>query len=153
MRITEMAPTECQEFLARTGFGRLACIHNNEPYIVPTYFAYEPDNLYGFSTFGRKIEWMRANPRVCVQADEIVTDSSWISVILNGRYQELPETPEWRSERQHAYELLEKRPLWWATAHAVRQYEPSPSFYYRIHIDTMTGRRAEPNPVKSAISW
>jgi nitroimidazol reductase NimA-like FMN-containing flavoprotein (pyridoxamine 5'-phosphate oxidase superfamily) len=31
------------------------------------YFAYETDYLCGLSTFGRKIEWMRANPKVCVK--------------------------------------------------------------------------------------
>ena len=40
---------------------------NNEPYVVPMYFAYETDYLCGLSTFGRKIEWMRANPKVCVK--------------------------------------------------------------------------------------
>ena len=88
------------------GFGRLGCARDNQPYVVPIYFAYEPDHLYGFSTFGRKIEWMRANPRVCVEVEEVASHFSWVSVILNGRYQELPDTPECSSERQHAYPLL-----------------------------------------------
>ena len=54
MVITEMTSKECQEILARTGFGRLGCTRNNQPYVVPIYFAYEPDHLYGFSTFGQK---------------------------------------------------------------------------------------------------
>lgn len=153
MLITEMSTNECQEFLLRIGVGRLACTNNNQPYIVPMYFAYESDNLYAFSTVGRKIEWMRVNPRVCVEVDEITNQSSWTSVILAGRYQELPETPEWSSERNRAYKLLEKRTLWWATAHAARQlqvgHEPFLSIFYCIHIDTMTGHRAAPNPIKS----
>ena len=40
---------------------------NNEPYVVQIYFAYETDYLCGLSTFGRKIEWMRANPKVGVK--------------------------------------------------------------------------------------
>jgi uncharacterized protein len=154
MLITEMASKECREILARTGFGRLGCSHNNQPYVVPIYFAYEPDHLYGFSTFGRKIEWMRANPRVCVEVDEIATHSSWASVIVDGRYQELPDNREYSSERHHAYKLLEKRTLWWQTAHAARQlqaHEPFPPIFYCIHIDTMTGHCAAPDPVESAI--
>ncbi|MGB8472965.1 MAG: pyridoxamine 5'-phosphate oxidase family protein [Candidatus Acidiferrum sp.] len=148
MLIAEMALGECQQFLARTGFGRLGCAHNNEPYVVPIYFVYENDRLYGFSTFGRKIEWMRENPRVCVEVDEIATHSSWVSVILYGRYQELPDTPEYSSERHHAYELFEKRTHWWEIAHSVRGHKPAPSIYYRIDIVNMTGQWAAPNPIK-----
>ena len=50
---------------------------------------------------------MRANPKVCMQLDEIESDSRWMSVIVNGRYQELYE-PRYVAERTHARELLEK---------------------------------------------
>ncbi len=36
---------------------------------------------------------MRANPRVCVEMDEIAAYDQWVSVIAVGRYEELPETP------------------------------------------------------------
>jgi nitroimidazol reductase NimA-like FMN-containing flavoprotein (pyridoxamine 5'-phosphate oxidase superfamily) len=153
MVITEMTSKECQEILARTGFGRLGCTRNNQPYVVPIYFAYEPDHLYGFSTFGQKIDWMRANPKVCVEIEEVASQFSWASVIINGRYQELPDTREHNPERQHAYTLLEKRTLWWQTAQAARQlqasHEPFPPIFYCIHIETMTGHRAAPDPTES----
>ena len=115
MLITQMTSKECREILAKTDFGHLGCSHKNEPYVVPMHFAYEPDYLYGFSTFGPKIEWMRANPIVCVEVDEVTGHSSWASVIISGRYQELPNTPQHSSERLHAFSLLEKCPLgWWA---------------------------------------
>jgi len=66
MVISEMSAEECRDLLARVGFGRLASAHLNQPYIVPIYFAYDRDRLYGFTTLGRKIEWMRSNPLVCV---------------------------------------------------------------------------------------
>src|SRR5579863_2995953 len=100
MLIREMTVKHCQEFLARTDFGRLACVHDNQPYIVPIYFAYEPDRLYGFSTLGQKIEWMRSNPRVCVEVDEVSSTRSWSSVIVSGRYEELQDTSEYISERR-----------------------------------------------------
>ena len=101
MLITEITSEECREILAKTGFGHPGCSHNNEPYVLPMYFAYETDYLYGFSTFGRKIDWMRTNPRLCVEVDEIASHSSWASVIINGLYQELPNTPQHSSERRH----------------------------------------------------
>ena len=51
---------------------------------------------YVFSTFGQKVRWMRANPQVCVQTDQIENQGEWISVIVNGQYEELPE-PQLRS--------------------------------------------------------
>ena len=56
MLIEEMTVKQCHEFLIRMDFGRLACVRDNQPYVVPIYFAYEPNRLYGFSTLGRKIE-------------------------------------------------------------------------------------------------
>ena len=88
MLIQEMSPHGCRDLLARLGLGRLGCARNNQPYIIPIYFAYEPDRLYGFSTVGQKIEWMRANPLVCVEADEVVNHNDWASVIVLGRYEE-----------------------------------------------------------------
>jgi len=35
-----------------------------------------------------------------------------VSVIVNGRYEELPES-QYVAEREHARELLEKRSQWW----------------------------------------
>ena len=58
--------------------------------MVPIGIVYEPDYIYVFSTVGKKTEWMQANPKVCLQVDEIQSHSDWISVAANGLYQELP---------------------------------------------------------------
>ena len=42
---------------------------------------------------------MRANPRVCVEVDEITTYDQWVSVVAFGRYEELPEAPGTGSAR------------------------------------------------------
>jgi uncharacterized protein len=142
MVINEMTQDECGSFLANTSLGRLGCSLDNQPYVVPIYFVYEPDNIYVFSTFGQKTEWMRANPKVCLQADEITNQSQWRSVIASGRYQELPE-PQYAAERQHARTLLEERFRWWQNALAERQLRLGnhsiTSLIFRIHVDSMTG--------------
>ena len=71
MRIYELSGEECRLALARSSIGRLGCSHENQPYVVPISLAYECDYIYALSTLGQKIEWMRTNPRVCVQVDEI----------------------------------------------------------------------------------
>jgi nitroimidazol reductase NimA-like FMN-containing flavoprotein (pyridoxamine 5'-phosphate oxidase superfamily) len=83
MLISEMTEKECRQFLSRSAFGRLACARGNQPYVVPIYFVYEPDHLYGFSTFGKKVEWMRSNPLVCVEIDEVPNHFNWTSLIAS----------------------------------------------------------------------
>jgi nitroimidazol reductase NimA-like FMN-containing flavoprotein (pyridoxamine 5'-phosphate oxidase superfamily) len=156
MLITDITASECQEILARNGFGRLGCARDDQPYVVPIYFAYEPGRLYGYSTVGRKIEWMRANPKVCVEVDEVTSHFDWTSVILSGRFQELPDRPELSSERLNAQMVLEKRMLWWQIASAAGELqarsETAEPVFYCIHIDSVTGHRAVPDPVDSQFS-
>lgn len=159
MIISEMTEKECREFLARSSFGRLACARENEPYIVPIYFVYDSDHLYGFSTFGQKIEWMRSNPRVSVEIDDVPSQWRWESVILRGRYEELPDEPEFRTEREQAKLLLEQRFLWWQTAYEAMQlrrrqthpvrYPVDAPLFYCIHIESVTGRKAAPNAAEA----
>ncbi len=149
MLVRDLSKAECSELLNRQGFGRLGCASKNQPYVVPIYFAYESDQLFGFSTLGQKIESMRSNPLVCVQADEIVSEDSWTSVLVSGRYEELPDCPRNAAQRLHAHTLLEKRNLWWRLAIATSQTRDEPlqpiPIFYCIHIDAMTGHRTSTN--------
>jgi nitroimidazol reductase NimA-like FMN-containing flavoprotein (pyridoxamine 5'-phosphate oxidase superfamily) len=148
MLIDRMKPQECEELLANVGFGRLGCARDNQPYIVPIYFGHQPNQLFGFATFGRKIEWMRSNCLVCVQADEVLGPDNWASVIILGRYEELPDTAEYALRRRWAQSLLERRSLWWEAGYAASQVRSQPNaaapIFYRIHIQEITGLRASP---------
>ena len=150
MLLCEMHSGECYELLARLGFGRLACARDNQPYIVPIYFAYEAERLYGFGTLGQKIEWMRSNPLVAVEADEVKSHLEWTSVVVRGRYEEFPDTPEYADRRQQAQSVLEKRSLWWQTGFASAQtrgrFNRDLPVFYCIHIDEVSGHRAMPDP-------
>ena len=152
MLIEELDRQSCLDLLFRTRLGRLACSQGTQPYIVPFYFACDTSYLYGFSTVGKKIEWMRANPLVCVEVDEVINSQNWMSVVVLGRYEEMPDTPEWSMERDTAHCLLQQEAMWWEPAYAKKAihgavYSLEPVFY-RIHIDEITGRRAtrEPSP-------
>ncbi|HXZ79564.1 MAG TPA: pyridoxamine 5'-phosphate oxidase family protein [Terriglobales bacterium] len=147
MMVTEMSEKECREVLMRASLGRLACSLDGQPYIVPVYFAYEADYVYVLSTLGQKIEWMRANPKVCLEVEEIKSQSQWMTLVATGLYQELPE-PQYADEREHARELLEKHHHWWLNAMAERQLKSADHLiapiFFRIHLDSMTGLRAQP---------
>ncbi len=155
MRILELTKKECFEALTRLTIGRLACARDNQPYIVPIHFAYHQKHLYSFATHGQKIDWMRTNPLVCVEVDEIVNRSDWMSVIVQGHYEELLDIPEWKLERELTHGLLQRDERWWepaydGTAHLDAADELAP-IYYRIHIDQVTGRGAKPDPLNAAI--
>jgi nitroimidazol reductase NimA-like FMN-containing flavoprotein (pyridoxamine 5'-phosphate oxidase superfamily) len=173
MVIQEMTKSECLSALARARLGRLACAHENQPYVVPIYFLYEEPYLYGFTTPGLKVEWMRSNPLVCVELDDVDEQDQWTSVVVFGRYEELPDTPEGGQARQHAHRpgrrtgppawgdfsaqerlhahgLLRRHAGWWEPGCASRTQRNPPGLvtpvFYRIRIDRITGRRATPSP-------
>ena len=109
------------------------------------------EQIYGFSTLGQKIEWMRSNPLVCLEIDEHTSHHQWMSVVVSGRYEELPDTPEFGSERAQAWEALQERAMWWEPAYVATEHrEELTPIFYRIHIRQMTGRRATPDPVEAA---
>jgi len=146
MFIREMTESECLDLLARTGFGRLACAHDNQPYIIPLYFAYRAGYIYSFATMGQKIDWMRGNALVCVETDVVESSQEWTSVIAFGRYEELPDDSGSSRERELAQEALQRRAMWWqpayvATADSEQDHSRIPVFY-RIKIDRITGHLA-----------
>lgn len=149
MLIQEMTIEQCWEALRTAGFGRLGCTSDNQPYVVPFYFSVEARNVYSFSLPGQKLDWMRTNPRVCVEIDQVASRNDWTSVIATGRYEELPDTQEYRNERAHAHELLlQNHTMWWQPG-AIRvtgsgRERGFVPVFYRIDIENVTGYRGIP---------
>lgn len=151
MLIHEMTPEECGTALARLDFGRLACARDDQPYVVPIHFAYDGEHIYGLTTAGQKVDWMRSNPRVCVEIDERVSDQRWMSIVVLGRYEELPETPACEGARARALELLQRREHWWQPVSVSRAArEQRAPVFYRIRVVQITGLRAEPDAIEAA---
>jgi nitroimidazol reductase NimA-like FMN-containing flavoprotein (pyridoxamine 5'-phosphate oxidase superfamily) len=160
MKIQTMSEEGSYKILARMRLCRLACARDNQPYVVPTVYAYHKSAsgihyLYVVTTLGQKIQWMRANPLVCVECDEVTSYDQWVSVIAFGVYEELSDD----SERLQAWELLRKDPTWCMTAWAAYAARDNPdpaqpfsNLYYRIRINHITGRRAVPDAANSAAS-
>jgi nitroimidazol reductase NimA-like FMN-containing flavoprotein (pyridoxamine 5'-phosphate oxidase superfamily) len=74
MFISELSGDECIDLLIRANFGRMACAKADQPYITPISFAYKNRKVHCASTVGQRIEWMRTNPLVCLQVDEVICD-------------------------------------------------------------------------------
>jgi nitroimidazol reductase NimA-like FMN-containing flavoprotein (pyridoxamine 5'-phosphate oxidase superfamily) len=152
MVVHEMTPEECREMLARTNIARLACVRNNQPYVVPIHVDLDREFLYSFATQGLKIDWMRQKPLVCVEIDELSPQTHWASVVVFGRYEELPPLPEYQDLRRVAEQLFQRHPMWWQPASVpLAGHEQRPPIVFRIRIDRMTGRRGSNDAVKAPV--
>lgn len=146
MLIRELSSAECAEVLARVRLGRLACARDGQPYIVPIHFSFDGEHrcVYGFSLVGQKIAWMRENPLVCLEVEEMPDTGGWRTVLAFGRYEELDDSPAAVTYRERAEALFGERNRWWlpAAAKVAGRPERHAVVVYRIAIDRLTGRRA-----------
>lgn len=147
MLITEMERQSSIALISRVCLGRLACSLEGQPYITPMFWVAEGNYLYSFSTVGKKIIWMRQNPLVCIEFEEVLTGQSWATVIVQGRYEELPDTPEHKESRNRAYALLSTKPAWWEPGYAKTDLDggtrPLAPLYLRVQIDQVSGHHTD----------
>ena len=148
MLIHELSEGDCFEVLGRGTLGRLGCARHDHPYIVPIHFSFDLDRrcLYAFSAIGQKIEWMRANPQVCLEVEDIADPHQWTTVVVIGRYLEIQRTPDHAEVRRRAELLFEQRREWWLPASGrTKAGEHGDVVVYSIVIDRITGRRTVRN--------
>ena len=113
MIVREMTEQENTAVVSAGRLARLACANEGQPYMVPIHYAFADRHLYSFSMAGQKVEWMRSNPKVCVQIDDLSSVRSWKSVVVYGVFEELPDRIGTKVARDHAWSLLEKHANWW----------------------------------------
>lgn len=145
MLIHELSEHDCFEMLGRSTLGRLGCAREDQPYIVPVHFSFDRDRrcVYGFSTIGQKIRWMRDNRKVCLEVEDTADPRHWTTVVVIGEYREIDRTPEDAEARGRAELLLGQRQEWWLPAAGrTPAGEHGEAVVYSIVIDRVTGRRA-----------
>jgi nitroimidazol reductase NimA-like FMN-containing flavoprotein (pyridoxamine 5'-phosphate oxidase superfamily) len=129
--------TEARSLLAAGKIGRLGCVDNGEPYVVPVNYVFEEMSIYSHSLPGRKIEALRAHPRACLQVDEIQDDFKWRSVIAYGNFEEIRVPSDRRSILS---KLLARFPLLTPVESVMARDAGSPdSIVFRIVVDRITG--------------
>ncbi|PTM94203.1 pyridoxamine 5'-phosphate oxidase family protein [Mycoplana dimorpha] len=146
MYVREMSYPECHSLVAGGDLARLACCKDGQPYIVPITYALEGQCVYCFSMPGQKVEWMRDNPKVCLQVDTFYSGRQWKSVVVSGRFRELSHEQTPRSEWIHAWSLLERKTNWWEPGGLKpepQEISPeSPHIFFCVDVEGMTGRAA-----------
>jgi nitroimidazol reductase NimA-like FMN-containing flavoprotein (pyridoxamine 5'-phosphate oxidase superfamily) len=90
-------PAEAIEALMRTAIvGRIACcghgaVGDGRPYLVPLAYGYDGVAVYAHSGPGRKLDLMRAEPRVTFEVDDAEAPDRWRSVIAEGTFEEIDD--------------------------------------------------------------
>lgn len=128
---------ESRKLLHAARVARLGCIVNGEPYVVPISCYLDGDHLYSHSLPGLKTSGLRANPRACVQVDEIESELSWRSAIAFGTYEEITK-PNERAEILN--KLVRKFHLLTPVESAIAIDGSAPQvIVFRINIERLTG--------------
>ena len=94
--IRVLPPDEIEQLLRTAIVGRIACcghgaVGDGRPYLVPLAYGYDGEAVYAHSGPGRKLDLMRAEPRVTFEVDEAQAPDQWRSVIAEGIFEEIDD--------------------------------------------------------------
>jgi nitroimidazol reductase NimA-like FMN-containing flavoprotein (pyridoxamine 5'-phosphate oxidase superfamily) len=132
-----MSEAEARELIEAGRVGRLGCVDDREPYVVPFNYFFEGGFIYGHSLLGKKVKALRAHPRSCVQVDQILDEFHWRSVIAFGNFEEIHD----ELERKRAMrKLFDHFPLLTPVESLViLDVVPPEVVVFRIIVDRITG--------------
>jgi uncharacterized protein len=140
MGTIHVLPDDQIEQLLRTAIvGRIACCGHGaagdgRPYLVPLAYGYDGDAVYAHSGPGRKLDLMRAEPRVTFEVDEAEAPDRWRSVIAEGTFEEIADP----GERLMALRIIYPAPL------DIPALGPQ-AVVYRIRLTARSGRYEIPD--------
>ena len=139
--IRPLSTDDARGLLERGRVGRLGCISDNGPYVVPVSYLFEDDCVYVHTMPGLKVTALRANPRACLQVDEVRDEYHWKSAIGFGLYEEVTEL----EERDRALNnLLARFPrLTPAESISAASSALAPPIVFRLRLNRMTGLAEE----------
>ena len=136
-----LSEAEARNLIAGGKIGRLGCVADGEPYVVPINYVFEDESIYSHSLPGRKIDALRMHPRACLQVDEIENDFQWRSVIAYGNFEEIRVPSDRRSILA---KLLDRFPLLTPVESVMARDAGAPdSVVFRIIVDRITGLEEE----------
>jgi nitroimidazol reductase NimA-like FMN-containing flavoprotein (pyridoxamine 5'-phosphate oxidase superfamily) len=134
--ITRLSQEEARALLTASRVGRLGCVYEGGPYVVPINYVLDGENIYTHSLPGRKLEALRANPRACLQVDEVIDAYHWRSAIAFGAYEEVTDP----TERDRAVRALQAGFPKLTPVESVPVHDGQSSVViFRIRIQEITG--------------
>jgi nitroimidazol reductase NimA-like FMN-containing flavoprotein (pyridoxamine 5'-phosphate oxidase superfamily) len=122
--------------LSRQAIGRLGLSGDDRIYIFPVQYGYDGTCLYLISREGHKLDLLRADPRVCLEVEEIESPARWRTVLVHGRFDELAE----EADRDHALAVIGEQAGMLPPSIAPYLDGPEHVVVYRVRIAEKTGR-------------
>lgn len=102
IEIREMGEAETRETLGRLNYAHLACSRASEPYVVPVHYVFDGQHIFIYTSEGKKSEILDSNPRVCLQAEDVIDNEHWVSVMAFGDVERVTD----KSARSNALDLI-----------------------------------------------
>ena len=128
---------ESRALLLERTIGRLGCIADGEPYVIPINYVFADGFIYSHSLPGRKIDALHAQPRACLQVDVIESEVEWRSAIAFGTFEAVSSPSE---RRAILTKLLSRFPNLTPVESVAAQDAASPdAIVFRIRVDRITG--------------
>lgn len=132
-------PADVEAELCEGVVGRIGCLSDGRPYVVPVCYAYHEGCVYGHSMPGAKLTALQQDGAVCFEVENITDLSNWRSVMAWGTTELLEGT----AAREGLNPLLDRlAPLLgpeFAAGHA-HSGAGFPGTVYRIRLTEKTGR-------------
>lgn len=134
--LTSLTQEEARTLLIESRIGRLGCVHEGGPYVIPVNYILDGSHIYIHSLPGRKLAALRANPRACLQVDSIADENHWRSAIAFGSYEEVTDP----AERDRAFDVLLARYPHLTPVESVPVHDGQSSvIIFRIRVEEITG--------------
>jgi uncharacterized protein len=144
MSISKLKDEDARALLRAQNLGRLGCIADEEPYVVPIHYFFDGKDVYmhalphGFvlpGAPGKLIKSLRDYPRACLQVDEIRNTYHWRSVIAYGDYEEILDEEERINILSKLFQSLPNlTPVESRLTQGLRQ-----TIVFRLRVDNITG--------------
>ena len=134
-----LPPEEIEQLLHSAIVGRIACCGHGRtgdgrPYLVPLAYGYDGEAVYAHSGPGRKLDLMRAEPRVTFEVDAAEASDRWRSVIAEGAFAEITDP----AQREHALRTIYPPP-------ATIPELSAATVVFRIRLTARSGRYEVPD--------
>jgi len=135
-----LSQEEMEDLLRTASHGHFGCAFRDRVYVVPMSFGFDGKHLYVFTHSGKKTEYMRRNPWVCLTVDEVVAPDSWRSVVVDGTVEFLDDAND---QAQAAQVILDHQGVVGGEPAALIERWAGPDgeagLFLRVHIREITG--------------
>jgi len=139
---SSLSDAECHSLLERNHTGRLAFMNANRVDIEPVSYVAVGSWLFMRSAGGSKLEALAHTPYVAFEVDEVKSALDWRSVVARGTIYWMADDGQYVEEATVDRAVQALRSF---QPHALRDDDPTPfrRTVYGLHIDVLTGRKAE----------